>query len=407
YDPLVSVKGLKSPAFFLAFYFVSNKVRSSRFAAFLVLTMIVSCLVNVGYSGAKLARGRGLQIDSVKPDSPFANEAIAVGDVIVEADDQPINAREDLLRIIDSHRGRLRIRLQRKEAIFETSIPRNALREARGEGFERVGITISPGRNFRVMGFYSHYETYAEVLALIAALAVGMLIAIPNKASRTAWFLGVAITLLGATLILTSTRASLAGFAISVAVMALASRSRRVVWAAIAVIVVVLPLAVVAIERSRGISVLDPEEGSTAYRLEVWREALGMIKDNPLLGIGKGSEAKLKQSLGLYEGGKLPPGHFHSTPVQVAVWWGLLGLIFYYAFMTIFTLKLWRLIKRINADGRWQLRGLAVAGLGTVVAFNTSSLVHFNFGDGEVVMAFWLLTGLAFAAHRMASETSS
>src|ERR1041384_4232967 len=36
YDPLVSIKGLKSPAFFLAFYFVSNKVRRVRFARLLV-----------------------------------------------------------------------------------------------------------------------------------------------------------------------------------------------------------------------------------------------------------------------------------------------------------------------------------------------------------------------------------
>src|SRR5687767_4825735 len=35
YDPLVSIKGLKSPAFFLAFYFVSNNVKSIRFAGFL------------------------------------------------------------------------------------------------------------------------------------------------------------------------------------------------------------------------------------------------------------------------------------------------------------------------------------------------------------------------------------
>jgi O-Antigen ligase/PDZ domain len=404
YDPLVSIKGLKSPAFFLAFYFVSNNVKSVRFATFLVLTMILSCLVNVGYSGAKLAQGRGLQIDSLNPDSPFANEAIIVGDVIIEADDQPINSREDLLRIIDSGRGRLRIKLQRKEAVSETSIPRNAIKEASGTGFERLGITTSPGRNFRIMGFYSHYETYAEVLALIAALAVGVLIAIPNKTSRTGWFLGAAIALLAVALILTSTRAPLVGLAISVVVMVLASRNRLVVLAATAVIVIVLPLAVVLIERSRGISVVDSEEGSTAYRLEVWREAFGIIKDNPLLGIGKGSEAKLKESLGLYESGKLPPGHFHSTPVQVAVWWGLLGLIFYYSFMTIFALKLWRLIRKTRADGRWQLRGIGLAGLGTVVAFNVSSFAHFNFGDGEVVMAFWLLTGLAFAVHRMASE---
>lgn len=406
YDPLVSIKGLKSPAFFLAFYFVSNKVRSIRFANFLVLAMMASCLVNVAYSGATLAKGRGLQINSINPDSAFANDIVRTGDIIIEADNKPVNSPEDLIGIVDSQRGRLRIKLQRKEAILDTSIPRQAIKEANGAGFERLGITTSPGRNFRITGFYSHYETYAEVLQLIAALAVGVLIAIPNKRSKTSLFLSAVIPLLAVTLILTSTRAALAGLASGVAVMAIASSRRGVLFAAIATIVIVLPLAVVAVERSRGISVFDPEEGSTAYRLEVWREALGIIKDNPLMGIGKGSEGKLKESLGLYDNGRLPPGHFHSTPVQVAVWWGLLGLIFYYSFMAIFVLDTWQTIKIVSGDNQWQLRGIALGGLGAIVAFNVSSFAHFNFGDGEVIMAFWLLTGLAFAVRRVAIESS-
>ena len=186
--------------------------------------------------------------------------------------------------------------------------------------------------------------------------------------------------------------------------MALASSSRRVVVAATASVVTLLPMAIVAVEHARGISVFDPEEGSTAYRLEIWREGFGIIKDHPLFGIGKGSDAKLKQSLGLYDEGRLPPGHFHSTPLQIAVWWGLLGLIFYCSFMAIFVIETWRLIKLVKLDKRWQLYGIALGGLGAAVAFNVSSLVHFNFGDGEVVMAFWLLTGLAFAVRRIASE---
>jgi hypothetical protein len=83
YVPLVSIKGLKSPAFFLAFYFVSNRVRSTRFAAFLALTLILSCLVNVAYSGLTLAKGRGLRVDSINTDSPFLDEGIRIGDIIV------------------------------------------------------------------------------------------------------------------------------------------------------------------------------------------------------------------------------------------------------------------------------------------------------------------------------------
>ena len=45
--------------------------------------------------------------------------------------------------------------------------------------------------------------------------------------------------------------------------------------------------------------------------------------------------------------------------------------------------------------------GVALGVLGAVVGFNVSSLVQFNFGDGEVAMTFWLLTGLAFGVRRL------
>src|SRR6185503_3139939 len=154
YDPLVSVKGLRSPAFFLAFYFVSNKVKSLRMASFLAFAIVASCLANVAYSAVQLGIGRGIRINSIREDSPFANKGLAVGDVIIEADGQPVNSQEDLSLIIDSwrtsptQRGQLRIKFQRSEAIAETSISR----KLEGVGVERLGITTSPGRNFRVMG---------------------------------------------------------------------------------------------------------------------------------------------------------------------------------------------------------------------------------------------------------------
>jgi hypothetical protein len=84
YDPLVSVKGLRSPALFLAFYLVCNKVKNLRLASFLAFAIIASCLVNVAYSAMQLGIGRGLRIESIREDSPFANEELKVGDIILE-----------------------------------------------------------------------------------------------------------------------------------------------------------------------------------------------------------------------------------------------------------------------------------------------------------------------------------
>lgn len=404
YDQIVSVKGLRSPAFFLAFYFVSSKVTSLRMVKLLTLAIILSCAANIVASAAQIVKGRGLRIDSIREDSPFANGQIQVGDVILMADDQPLRTPDDLSRIIEEGRGPMRLQVQRSEAISPIYFSRSDLRRTEGTGTERLGISTSPGRNVRVTGFYSHYETYAEVLQLIAALAVGLLIALPDKRSRLGWFLGTMIVLIGVTLLFTSTRAAIVGLTVAVACMAYASSRRRVLLVGGVALILAAPIAYVMVERARGISFLDPEEGSLAWRLKVWPETFTIIEDHPLFGIGKGSEGKLRDQWGLYENGKLPPGHFHSTPIQVAVWWGLAALVLYYAMMAIFAVEMWRLAKRLRLDERWELWGVALGGLGGLVAFNISSLVHFNFGDGEVVMMFWLLTGMTFAVRRMASE---
>lgn len=404
YDKVVSIKGLKSPAFFLAFYFVCNTVRSIRFARFLGLALVLSCLANVAYSAGQLAIGRGLRIDTINQNSPFAREGLRVGDVIIEADDQKIKTAEDISRIVDSQRGRLQVKFLRNESSNEASVSRRAIIQSGKAGAERLGLTGSPGRSFRVSGFYSHYETYAEVLQLIAALAVGMLIASPKKSSGAAIFLTVSTLLIVSALIMTSTRAAMAGFAISVVTMAIASARRRTILLASLSFLVLTALAIVSLERSRGITIFDPKEGSTAYRLEVWWEAAGLIKAHPVQGIGKGSEGKLKDQLGLYDKGRLPPSHFHSTPIQIATWWGLPALAFYVALMTIFAIESYKLGRNLKASGRNDAWGLVLGGMGALVAFNISSLVHFNFGDGEVVMTFWLLTGLVFAVRRLTSE---
>jgi membrane-associated protease RseP (regulator of RpoE activity) len=406
YDALISIKGLRSPAFFLAFYLVSRNIKTLRFALLLAFLMIGSCLLNVAYSAGKLAIGRGVHIDSINADSPFAKEGLRIGDVILEVDGRPVKNAQDISDRVDSQRGRVRVKYQRGETVSDTTVSRRVIKRSPETGINRLGLDTSPGRNFRISGFYSHYETYAEVLQLIAALAVGLFIAQPNKRSWVAIFLASAIVLITGTLILTSTRAPIAGLILAVAVMAIASYERRTVLLAMFAIFILAPVALFAVQQTRGISIFDLKEGSAAYRLEVWREAFVLIKNHPLVGIGKGTEQKkeVKERFGLFDNDRLPPGHFHSTPIQVATWWGLPALAFYASFMTIFVLQFWRLSRRLKSDKRWEGWGLALGGVGVLTAFNVSSLAHFNFGDGEVVMVLWLVTGIVFAVRRLAVE---
>jgi hypothetical protein len=126
YYPLLSFNGLRSPAFFLAFYFVSSRVRTMGSARFLMLALVGSCLINVAVSAGQLARGRGVRIDSFQSGSPLAGGDLKIGDVIIGADDKKIESLQDLSNAVDSSRGRLAIKFERKEDDLETIVSRKA-----------------------------------------------------------------------------------------------------------------------------------------------------------------------------------------------------------------------------------------------------------------------------------------
>lgn len=407
YELLTSLKGLKSPAFFLAFYFVLNNIKNLRMARLLAVAIVASCLINVLYSAGQIAVGRGIKITSIKPGSAFAGEGFQIGDVITHADDRKINTPEELSNLADESRGKIPIVFQRNEAVLTASVSRRAIRRSGEEGVARLGITTAPGRSFRVSGFYSHYETYAEVLQLIAAFAFGLFIALPKKTAPKAWLLGGTLLLMTLMLIMTSTRAAIAGLAMGALVIALASyHRRRALLLLVGAMLLFAPITYQIIKSARGDILFNLREESTTYRLEVWREAFSLIRDHPLAGIGKGSEggALLREKYALYNNGKLPPGHFHSSYIQIAAWWGLPALAFYFSMMTIFFLEMWKLSRRLRREQAWQEWGIVLGGIGTLVAFNISSIVHFNFGDGEVVMVFWLITGIVFAVRHLSLQ---
>ena len=48
----------------------------------------------------------------------------------------------------------------------------------------------------------------------------------------------------------------------------------------------------------------------------------------------------------------------------------------------------------------WIERGILLGALGGLVGFFISGLVHYNWGDSEVIMIFYFLTGLVLALYR-------
>ena len=98
----------------------------------------------------------------------------------------------------------------------------------------------------------------------------------------------------------------------------------------------------------------------------------------------------------MFEGGRWPVSHFHSTPVQLLVERGLPALLLWLAILSIYALTLWYGIRRevSKTSSDWRALGILLGCLGGMIGFFTSGLVHYNLGDSVVAMIFFLLMGL-------------
>ena len=427
YDPDVSIGKLRAASLFTVVYVAAETVRSKRVLRALALTLVASCAVGLVHTFGAYARGRGVKIRALAADSPLRAVGFLEGDTILSVDGGDVRTPEDVVRGIETERpARERVyrfadgtvacrwdersacvRVYRAELLPTGNVARDGL--LKGDTAEaRLGILgWTRGRDERASGFYGQYQTYSEVLQLIASLALGMLVALRRKASAKGALVGLALAGMCGALLLTLTRASWAGFLASACTIVFVGAGRR--RALLIAAAVALPLAVAGLfvlQQKRHVGFIDTREGSTAWRLMVWRDGARVLASEPrhlLVGTGMDSLKRRWREWGMFDQGRQPWGHLHSTPLQIAFERGLPALFVWAAWLFVYGRTLWRTLRRGALDD-WVERGLLLGALGGLVGFVAGGLVHYNFGDSEVVMVFYFIMGLALAAERLTRE---
>jgi hypothetical protein len=86
--------------------------------------------------------------------------------------------------------------------------------------------------------------------------------------------------------------------------------------------------------------------------------------------------------------------HLHSTPLQLAFDRGLPALVLWLWLMVEFWLCFARSERKASDLSETNTYGVLLGGLGALTGFLASSLVNYNFGDGEVALLFWWLMGI-------------
>jgi hypothetical protein len=438
YAPDISLDKLRGVSLFLIFYFVYNNLKTARAARFLGFALIFSAMAAVLWTPVERIVGRGVEVHGLSAGSPLLKAVpqpgelpVSEGKTIVQVGKKKIYSPDGLVAEIEkSETARLTVY---HEDFYSTVVVSRADLLSGASASEKLGISDwKRNHSWRAAGFYGHFTTFAEALQLIVSLAFGIFVVsisgsgffarkrksdveirAPKSGIRNLKLpilLGVCLALMGLALLLTVTRASQFAFFVSAVVIVLLSRNRRIIltFAALA-----LPLVIgglVFYQQTRNIG-FDLKDKSTQYRTMMWRDGTRLWTASPrnsMLGVGMDSIKRYWREWGLFDEGREPMGHFHSTYVQLLVERGLPALLIWLTVLGIYARTLWRDLKlritnyelRIGEESEIQnpkskiQNGIALGCFGGLIGFATSGLVHYNLGDGEVAMVFYILMGI-------------
>ena len=414
YEPMVSIGKLRAAMLFTIAYLFAENLRTARILRLLIAVLMAATLLSALFTFAQYAIGRGVKVQGVRPDSPlkaarFITRAkieanpIQDGDTIEEVDGQRIWNAEQLVAELDrpSSEKTFKVKIYRYEWNPILEIPRGKLLPGVIPE-ERLGIASwSRGRDRRAIGFFNHWTTYSESLQLLGSLAFGLFVALPRKRSKWSLILLLVLVAIGGALMLTVVRASWLSFLISAALIAVIGLR----WRTLLVIgACALPLVIAGsfiLHQKRGVGFFDSHDDSIRWRQTVQREGFNLLVSSPrhlVVGVGMDSIKAHWRAWGLFDNGRLPMGHMHSDYLQIALERGVPALLAWLVLMALYARMLWRLQRQVSKEN-WIERGVALGALGGLVGFMISGVVHYNWGDSEVVMIFYLIMGLSLVVN--------
>jgi hypothetical protein len=404
YEPAVSIDKLRAPSVLLIFILAVNLIRNRRAAHFVAFALLCSCMVAVAWTPVQKLIGRGVELSQLSPASPLIRLGVKDGDVIVRADGKRVHSPAE---VIASFQGKdsVELEMNRLDGVYRIKLPRPALLEGPTDEGKLGFGSWKRGRGFRAAGFYGHFTTFAEMLQLVGSLAFGLLIAalMASAPVRATAALAVSVGGIGFALLLSVTRASQLAFVISSGVTVLLGASRKVILICAVLAIPVSALGLFYLQNQRQVGFFDAKDGSIMWRQMMWRDGFRLLTEKPrhlIVGVGMESIKTHWLEWGFFDKGHQPMGHFHSTPLQLAVERGIPALILWLIVLGIYARTLWQGLRRDQGTD-WRTTGILLGCAGGLIGFFASGIVHYNLGDNEVAMTFYLLMAIGVSLSLM------
>jgi O-Antigen ligase len=391
-EPQISIAKLQSVCVLFLFY-LTQAIVTRGDAVLLVCVIILSGVTGSIYSIYDLLRGRGVVVETVSRESPL-RLIVAPGDAVWRVDGRRIYSIDEVENAI---------RTAPSGTILRVSVI------TRGEHVERASLAVTdqlkqhdapsgitgnnPIHRFRASGWTRHYETFSEVLQILAQLALGLALAnLKNHGPNLRFKLAAAASaLLALGMALTAMRTVLVAFTLGACVLTIRAARGRARILVPAALLSILILGAFIVWQTRADQALWLKDDSASLRLTVARVGISRIALHPVFGHGMDAMHLHWNEWGF-------PGQdmlgLHSTPLQLAFDRGIPALVLWIWIMAAFWLVTTRAERHFRDSADSNRYGLLLGATGAIAGFFASSLVNYNFGDGEVALVFWWLMGL-------------
>lgn len=404
-DPLLSWDRMKIVCLVLIGVLFASNLTSLAEIRTLLVVLLLSGLAAAGYTGWQYAHGIGVRVQQLTRSSALWNKGLRKNDIVTRIDAQAVHTPAQLTQSISQSQSTTPIQVDYLRGYpltrFKTTVTHQ---DFISSGFGTNALQFVKGTPFRAQGTFPHYIVFAEVLMQLACLAWAMLLAVGRKRSPQIFYAVVFLSVTAA-LFATETRAALSGLALGCFLaLVMIAKPRLKLWGTAALAVLGIASAL-WIPHARHVEWIDVNDPGTRFRVLMWQDGLRLVGQHPWFGVGMESIRGHWQEWNIRAFAEFHVvSHFHSTLLQIAVERGVPALIAWLWFVIAYLFFLFKLVRRALQTNSPAL-GPAVGILSAFAAFITSSLVHYNLGEEQLVTLVFFFFGIAIALDRFVEAT--
>jgi len=238
----------------------------------------------------------------------------------------------------------------------------------------------------RMVGPYENPIDLATYFMVLIPVLVGLVMTL--RGARRA---GVSALLVGVLVCIARLESFGAWIGLWIGLLVMVSMERRLRWSGGVLLVGSIVSGWWFLQRIGHLEKLSLTNIGKVDRWMMWQAAIGMIRDQPLL--GHGINTFMANYVAYWVGGERMPRYAHNCFLQIAAETGIAGLLAFVWLVGAMLVLWWRAVRRLESshEARALLLGLG-AGL---VAFLAQSSIDTNFYSLRQATLFWTLAGLA------------